>query len=184
MIWRFFPTLDPQVDRVVSRYFNALTDECRIVSFFSRDLDSRFTEREAAAVSEWVESGAPIHAMRDNPRHHVPLLGAGWGASLVKVGIRKRWKCSWQRILNDSLTYSARTIKGPDQIILTRYVWPWARNMSLQHDSYTCHHYPGSVGFPTQRRDEDYNFIAAVGNMRIWVECPQLCRRHKHWAHC
>ena len=185
MIWRFFPTLDPQVDRVLSRYFNILAESCRIILIsFARDLDSRFTEREVAAVSEWVESGASIHAMRDNAMHHVPLLGAGWGASLSKEGIRKDWEYSWLRILNDSLTYSARTRKGPDQIILTRYIWPWARNMSLQHDSYTCQYYPGSIGFPTQRRDQDYNFIAAVGNMRIWVECPEMCRRNKNWTHC
>jgi len=39
MNWRFFPTLDPQVDLYVSR-----------------DLDSRLNEREQAAVQEWLHS--------------------------------------------------------------------------------------------------------------------------------
>ena len=30
----------------------------------SRDLDSRITEREAAAVKEWLDSGDVIHSMR------------------------------------------------------------------------------------------------------------------------
>ena len=30
----------------------------------SRDLDSRITLREAAAVQEWLDSGAVIHSMR------------------------------------------------------------------------------------------------------------------------
>ena len=30
----------------------------------SRDLDSRVTEREAAAVMEWLDSGSVIHSMR------------------------------------------------------------------------------------------------------------------------
>ena len=159
-----------------------LAKSCIIIWFLSRDLDSRFTKREVAAVSEWVESGAPIHAMRDNIMHSVPLLGGGWGASLSKEGIRKKWENSWLKILNDSLTYSARTRKGTDQAILTRHIWSW--NIPLQHDSYTCNHYPGSIGFPTQRRDQDFNFIGAVGNMRIWSECPEMCRRNKNWTHC
>merc|ERR1719391_1390928 len=65
MLWRFFPTLDPQVDL-----------------FVSRDLDSRFSERELAAVQEWIESGKAIHAMRDHPLHPFPLLGGAWGARL------------------------------------------------------------------------------------------------------
>ena len=40
MNWRFFPTLDPQVD-----------------VYLCRDLDSRFNQREVAAVTEWMDSG-------------------------------------------------------------------------------------------------------------------------------
>ena len=47
MIWRFIPTLDPQVDIMLSR-----------------DLDSRYSWRETAAVEEWLESGEVIHSMR------------------------------------------------------------------------------------------------------------------------
>ena len=40
MNWRFFPTLDPQVD-----------------VYHCRDLDSRFSQREVAAVQEFMSSG-------------------------------------------------------------------------------------------------------------------------------
>ena len=73
---------------------------------FSRDLDSKFTDREAAAVSEWLESGKPIHSMRDNPQHNVPLLGACWGTSLMKDDIQDIWRSTWEHFLNDSLNYS------------------------------------------------------------------------------
>ena len=56
--------------------------------FLVRDLDSKVTPRETAAVSEWLQSGAAIHSMRDNPAHTTPLLGAGWGANLMVHGIR------------------------------------------------------------------------------------------------
>ena len=39
MLWRFFPTLDPQVE-----------------VFLSRDLDSRFSARELSAVTAWLSN--------------------------------------------------------------------------------------------------------------------------------
>jgi hypothetical protein len=58
MIWRFAPMADPAVD-----------------VFLSRDLDSELTAREREAVLEWMGTGKPIHAMRDNPFHNTPILG-------------------------------------------------------------------------------------------------------------
>ena len=43
MNWRFFPTLDPQVD-----------------AFISRDLDSRINSRERDAVNEWFTTKVRI----------------------------------------------------------------------------------------------------------------------------
>ena len=48
----------------------------------SRDLDSRVTEREAAAVHEWLKSNKTLHSMRDHPWHTVPIMGGGWGSKL------------------------------------------------------------------------------------------------------
>ena len=124
MNWRFFPTLDPQVD-----------------IYLCRDLDSRVSEREVAAVEEWLGSGRSVHSMRDHPAHFIPMLGAGWGARLdTEAGaesVRSRWRQSWVSILRDNLTYADRGAKGPDQTILSLHVWPWARSEAMQHDSYT-----------------------------------------------
>jgi hypothetical protein len=70
-----------------------------------------------------------------------------------------------------------------------RYVWPWAKENSLQHDSYSCHSFSGTRGFPTKRRNETNNFVASVynENMYIYEECPVKCRREGHiqdWTHC
>ena len=56
--------------------------------YVCRDLDSRFSAREQSAVSEWLDSGQPIHAMRDHPAHNTPLLGAAWGARLSQNNFR------------------------------------------------------------------------------------------------
>ena len=51
----------------------------------SRDLDSRITFRELAAVQERLTTpDKSIHAMRDNPAHNIGLLGASWGTDLTK----------------------------------------------------------------------------------------------------
>jgi len=62
MFWRFYPVTDSDVDVMISR-----------------DVDSRITYREAAAVNEWLESGKTLHIMRDHPMHTEPIMGGMWG---------------------------------------------------------------------------------------------------------
>ena len=119
MNWRFFPTLDPQVDL-----------------FVSRDLDSRYSLREQAAVTEWLEDRAVIHVMRDHPAHPFSMLGGMWGAKLHNGLVRRLFERSWKDILRDPQTYAAKELNGPDQDILDRHVWPWAQHLAISHDSY------------------------------------------------
>merc|ERR1712242_661726 len=65
MVWRFVAVSDGDVDFMVSR-----------------DLDSRFSERETAAVNDWIQTGLPFHIMRDNPYHGTSILGGMWGARM------------------------------------------------------------------------------------------------------
>ena len=120
MTWRFLPPVDPQVEL-----------------FLCRDLDSRISRREVAAVTEWLQSGRALHSMRDHPAHNTPLLGAAWGANTVQANIRHKWLRAWQKILKDPLSRASRESKGPDQELLTKWVWPWGKFMALEHDSYT-----------------------------------------------
>ncbi|XP_059090103.1 uncharacterized protein LOC131885916 [Tigriopus californicus] len=172
MNWRFFPTLDPQVDL-----------------FVSRDLDSRFSDREQSAVQEWLNSKWAFHMMRDHPAHVVSILGSGWGVKLTSTEIRSQWKSAWMIGKNSPIMWATRGMTGPDQGFLKRFVWPWAKKDSIQHDSYTCQVFPGTLGFPTPRKNEPDNFIASVvaQNMSIWKICPYQCRREGHrldWIYC
>ena len=69
-----------------------------------------------------------------------------------------------------------------------RYVWPWAKDISIAHDSYLCKNYPFTKAFPTQRRNEPNNFVGSVvsENANLWQECPKECRPKDHldWIHC
>jgi len=171
MNWRFFPTLDPQVDFYVSR-----------------DLDSRFSDREQSAVQEWLDSKYDFHFMRDHPHHGTKILGSGWGSKLVRVQTRMNWQKAWNSGFTDKLVWAKRNSYGPDQAFLSRYVWPWAKKTSISHDSYTCKNYPRTKGFPTQRKNEPNNFVAAVvaENHTLWKTCPPACRPKSHpdWEHC
>ena len=40
----------------------------------SRDVDSNISEREVAAVKQWLNSDASFHVMRDHPQHGVFIL--------------------------------------------------------------------------------------------------------------
>ena len=80
---RYLPLLDPQVDVMVSR-----------------DLDSRLTTREQAAVQEWLDTGLAFHVMRDNPHHGTEILGGMWGARLDS-GLRTELTTAMTELLNN-----------------------------------------------------------------------------------
>lgn len=63
VVWRFAPMADDLVSE-----------------WHSRDLDSRPSARERAAVDEWLRSGRKYHAMRDHKFHRTPLLAGMFGA--------------------------------------------------------------------------------------------------------
>lgn len=171
MNWRFFPTLDPQVD-----------------FYLSRDLDSEFNDREISAVTEWVESDKSFHMMRDHPMHDIGMLGSAWGVRLTKEEVRHKWRKAWKNGFQNEIMYKARNLTGPDQGFLHKYVWPWAKKDAMQHDSYLCKHYSRTRAFPVQRKNESNNFVAAVVGEKqyIWQPCPEKCRPvdHKDWTYC
>ena len=80
---RFLPLLDPRVEVVVSR-----------------DLDSRLTAREQAAVEDWLETGLTFHVMRDNPHHGTEILGGMWGARMDS-GLRKQLAKAMSELLDN-----------------------------------------------------------------------------------
>ena len=171
MLWRFFPTLDPQVD-----------------VFVSRDLDSIVKPREMDADEEWLQSGKSLHVMRDHPQHSVPMLGGLWGAQLS--GSRKVWGDFWREIwtdiIADPLSQSGRGDKGPDQTLLGRHVWGRVPGGVLQHDSFFCSQYPdGSTSFPSQRPNSTGNLAGASPDREQEnIECPMQCRREQNWKFC
>jgi hypothetical protein len=64
-----------------------------------RDTDSRLNVREAAAVSEWLESGCALHVMQDHPVHHdpkYPMLAGMWGVRGGRLDRIAEWMAPWR----------------------------------------------------------------------------------------
>lgn len=169
LLWRFLPAIDPQVE-----------------IFLSRDLDSRVSEREAAAFQQFLDSKAKIHIMRDHPAHGAVMMGGTWAARVSST--RNRFKKSFSELFKNGLAYIDRFKGGWDQVALQRYVWPWAKKMAFIHDSYTCKKFSYTHPFPTKRKLGVGNYVGSVLslNASIDAECPEKCRpkEHKDWIYC
>lgn len=124
MFWRFLPISDENV-------------ECMI----SRDCDSRISERETAAIKEWLESDKLFHILRDHPFHNVPILGGMWG---VKKPLLKNMK-------NMIKNYGVGNYWQTDQEFLRDIVYPIVKEFSMVHDSQSI-----ETPFPTTRKDKRF----------------------------
>ena len=103
--------------------------------YVSRDLDSRFSDREYEAVQEWIKSNKSVHVMRDHVMHDFAMVGCCWGTKLNGQNIRLHWKSAWNNGQDDAIMYGHHDSWGPDQIFLERYETDWVCFYLVK----TCH---------------------------------------------
>jgi hypothetical protein len=129
MFWRFLPAGEPDVDAVAVR-----------------DVDSRLTHREFAAVEEWLESGFSLHIMRDHPLHKVPVLGGAWGCrgrSIPDIeSLIDGWKL-WAK-------------KGQDQDFLRDTIYPRFRYDCMVHSDFYQYAGESVKPFPAPRNRGEF----------------------------
>jgi protein O-GlcNAc transferase len=93
-----------------------------------RDADSRITQREAAAVNEWVSSGSILHIMRDHPHHGYPMLGGMWGIRREFIDLFKEivtWQSKRGIKVTEELTFYDKSSWGMvDMDFLRDVVYP------------------------------------------------------------
>lgn len=128
MFWRFEAASDPDVDVMISR-----------------DCDSRITEREVAAVKQWLGSGAMFHIMRDHPYHRTEILGGMWGVRAP--------------LLSNMSSLIQQYVKGDfwqvDQNFLREVVYPIVAPISMVHDEFFQ-----KIPFPTLRAGDEFVGLA------------------------
>ena len=170
-VWRFQVLGDPSV-----------------AMFACRDSDSYLSEREAAAVEEWKDSGKQWHIMRDLPTQRATILAGMWG------GHNYADMSSATQLRSALLDKIPPTLwRGLDQKLLHTKLWPVIKENALIHDSYHCENkakYGEMVPFPTRRQGFTY---VGCGPTREYVskcvskyKCPLACRpnEHKDWEYC
>lgn len=134
MFWRFYPASEDDVE-----------------AFISRDCDSRLSEREAAAVQEWMNSPRLIHIMRDHPHHTTPMLGGMWGAKRHAIPEMKELIEQWNK----------EDRWQTDQDFLRAVIWPRYHHKVMTHDDWN--RFPLADErrfFPTPR--DGNNFVGAI----------------------
>jgi len=93
----------------------------------SRDTDSRIGDREASAVSEWIESGKSAHIMRDHPYHGgFPMLAGMFG---IKGGVIKNIKALLDLYQNTEQYHY-------DQFFLKDFIYPFIEDDIVVHDEF------------------------------------------------
>ncbi|CEO97169.1 unnamed protein product (mitochondrion) [Plasmodiophora brassicae] len=128
--------------------YAALADESVGLALF-RDVDSRVSIREMAAISEWLQvlDQYPFHAMHDHYEHTVPILGGMFGAH----------SSSFREVFPDPIARIAQYAtsknigKQTDQAWLAQDVYPVIKDRILLHDSFLCNAYGPSRPFPLPR---------------------------------
>jgi len=133
MFWRFLPAGEAGIDAMVVR-----------------DVDSRPTIREYAAVEEWLASGKTLHVMRDHPHHKVVMLGGMWGCRGNAIPDME--------ILVDSWKLWAK--KGQDQDFLRDVIYPRFKNDILIHSDLYQYRGECCIPFPVPRQRGE--FVGAV----------------------
>ena len=87
--------------------------------YLCRDLDSQFSDREHAAVNEWLQSNKAFHFTRDHPSHKLPIMGCCWGCKLTNL-VRLQWKTIWKIAFEDKIMWKNRREYSADQTFLSR----------------------------------------------------------------
>lgn len=135
MLDRLSPTLEPSVDL-----------------FISRDCDSRLSQREKAAVDEWIDSDCNWHLMSDHPYHSVPIMGGMFGVK----------KPAFEDLYERALSWKEHTKSEwqQDQNFLKDMIWPTIGGDYVRHDDGFFNHLWGGQPFPTKR--EGLEFVGQV----------------------
>lgn len=179
--WRFLALTDPTVTRVICR-----------------DTDARLSNRDKAAVEEWITSGYYFHMMHDHPYHggH-PVLAGMFGSvnGLLNPKLIQRWFQKDQDVAIANETGPPSYHWWADQDWLKETVWPLVANYTLSHSSFSCGKFgeAKTLGFPLQR----VSAMDFVGNVHrqanLWqgerlpdsgTTCPLQCRRKPDWTTC
>ncbi|STZ75636.1 tetratricopeptide repeat protein [Bergeriella denitrificans] len=114
-------------------------DDADAAYILFRDADSVISQREAAAVAAWLQSGKLFHTMRDSGSHTELVLAGLWGAAAGAVPDMRGKIEAYLRGKVESEHFA-------DQYFLRSCVWPYVKQSLCAHDR--LFGFGGAADFP------------------------------------
>lgn len=177
IVWKYLPLGDPTVGVFLSRY-----------------LDSVASEREAAAVNDWLQNTSfPFQVMRDRKNdHNLAILGGLWGARNYLLD-QQDAKVLQERLLMKSTDFGMDK-QGEVELLQEHLFEPWKQEF-VAYDSYHCQTWKRKTiirAFPRKREGPNLTETATkdfVGNRgqieyKDFGPCPKACRYREEWLYC
>ncbi len=137
-----------------------VADDQYVQYFLIRNAHTRFSDRDANAVNDWIrKNNSVLHCIRDHPEHaKYSVIDGLWGGNAVEL--RKFLPTDMGNILKKD-TYSLAQNLNPgasptDVSLLRDILWPLIEDHAYCHDSVACDKWPRSVTFPTPRMEFEY----------------------------
>ena len=129
MMWRFLVADDRTID-----------------NFLIRDVDSRLSARDVAAVGAWLQTNKAFHCIRDHPSHGQYAVSGGlWGGRPAKL--KNIIKVSWASLM---VRYHDSYLQ--DMSFLNDMIWPHMKTgHSYCSDSVSCRKWSGAHPYPVAR---------------------------------
>lgn len=148
------------------RFLSASDDTVKVACF--RDVDSRLSLREYAAVSIWLERREGAHMIRDHPGHkHHPLMGGMW---CVKRGVLRN--------IRDLIKeYPKVSHFNADQEFLRDIIWPQVSSSILQHAAFGCDIWANTLPMPTPRVGFEHVGAVYINGIQQYIDSltPDEC---------
>ena len=159
LLWRFLVLDDQEVDY-----------------YMIRDADSLLSEKEQAAIEQWVASDYWFHHMRDYFTHTELLLAVMWAGargSLTKI----------TPLIEDYCQNYKSSERYIDQYFLKQFVWPQAKGSLLSHDQIFKFHnaQPFPKHLPLRWRDCLFHIGSNCSYQKLVVKVPQATLKVQSW---
>ena len=149
--------VDSSLTQLDPEWWSYMTADDQSVDYFVvRHPDSRLSDRDAAAVSEWIDGGersAVIHCIRDHVSHMTrPISDGLWGAR-PRALQRLMGNQSLSAVIHNFVEAKQRIgIDFNPDAFLSEVIFPLVSNRSiLCHDVLSRASWPNSIQFPVLR---------------------------------
>ena len=119
-------------------------DDTTVNYLLVRKPSSRLSERDAAVVSDWLDSGQAVHVIKDHPKHLCMTIVDGlWGVNTRKL--TKVWNHEIRHLFKDWTN---------ERHFVNHILWPQVGNDALIHNGIMLS--PDSKPFPLERINSEY----------------------------